>query len=95
MLACYLAGEVSAEIGLMHLLLGAGALPPLLGCLQKARRHATRRFPPSAATGRSNDRANIAGHAAIACLRVRRNGTRDPALWDGTSFLLSSLSRRG
>ena len=31
----YLAGEVSAEIALMHLLLAAGALPPLLNCLQQ------------------------------------------------------------
>lgn len=28
-------------------------------------------------------------------LRVLRKGTRDLALWDGTSFLLSSPSRRG
>jgi SAM-dependent methyltransferase len=31
----YLAGEVSAEITLMHLLLATGALPPLLECLQR------------------------------------------------------------
>src|SRR5437899_7121529 len=30
----YLAGELSAEIALMHLLLAAGALPPLQRCLQ-------------------------------------------------------------
>src|SRR5439155_5632511 len=30
----YLAGEVSAEIALMHLLLATGALPPLQRCLQ-------------------------------------------------------------
>ncbi len=41
------------------------------------------------------DRADIAAHAAAAGLRVRRNGTRDLSLWDGTSFLLSSPSRRG
>lgn len=41
------------------------------------------------------DRADIAGHAAAAGLRVRRNGTRDLVLWDGTSFLLSSPPHRG
>ena len=33
-LAAYLAGEVSAEIALMHLLLATGALPPLQRCLK-------------------------------------------------------------
>ena len=40
------------------------------------------------------DRADIAGHANAAGLQVVRNGTRDLALWDGTSFLLSCPSRR-
>lgn len=41
------------------------------------------------------DRDDIAAHAKAAALCVLRNGTRDLALWDGTSFLLSSPSRRG
>jgi SAM-dependent methyltransferase len=41
------------------------------------------------------DRADVAAHAKAAGLSVARNGTRDLALWDGTSFLLSSPSRRG
>jgi SAM-dependent methyltransferase len=36
------------------------------------------------------DRAEIAAHARAAGLRVLRDGTRDLALWDGTSFLLSA-----
>ncbi|HEY3911126.1 MAG TPA: class I SAM-dependent methyltransferase [Stellaceae bacterium] len=41
------------------------------------------------------DRTDIAANAAAAGLHVRRNGTSDLSLWDGTSFLLSSPSRRG
>jgi SAM-dependent methyltransferase len=41
------------------------------------------------------DRREVAEHAAAVGLRVLRNGTRDLALWDGASFLLSSPSRRG
>lgn len=40
------------------------------------------------------DRADIATSATAAGLRVVRNGTQDLALWDGTSFLLSSPPRR-
>ena len=39
------------------------------------------------------DRAEIAAHARAAGLRVLRDGTRDLALWDGTSFLLSAPPR--
>jgi SAM-dependent methyltransferase len=39
------------------------------------------------------DRAEIAAYAQAAGLRVLRNGTRDLALWDGTSFLLSAPPR--
>ena len=39
----YLAGEISAEIALMHLLLAAGALGPLRECLERLR--ATGREP--------------------------------------------------
>ena len=42
-LAQYLAGEISAEIALMHLLLAAGALGPLRECLERLR--ATGRDP--------------------------------------------------
>jgi SAM-dependent methyltransferase len=41
------------------------------------------------------DRAEIAAHATSAGLQVLRNGTRDLALWDGTSFLLRAPLRRG
>jgi len=41
------------------------------------------------------DRADIAAGAAATGLRVVRNGTRDLALWDGTSFLLKAPPRRG
>ena len=37
-LARYLAGEISAEIALMHLLLATGALPALRQCLQDSPR---------------------------------------------------------
>jgi ubiquinone/menaquinone biosynthesis C-methylase UbiE len=40
------------------------------------------------------DRADIAAHAKATGLRVLRNGTRDLALWDGTSFLLRAPYRR-
>ncbi len=40
------------------------------------------------------DRADVARCAEAAGLRVLRNGTRDLALWDGTSFLLRAPSRR-
>ncbi len=40
------------------------------------------------------DRAEAAANADAAGLQVRRNGTRDLALWDGTSFLFSARSRR-
>ena len=40
------------------------------------------------------DRADVAGQAAAAGLRVLRNGTRDLSLWDGTSFLLRAPPRR-
>lgn len=43
---------------------------------------------------RAVDRADIAAHAKAAGLRVLRNGTRDLALWDGTSFLLRAPYRR-
>ncbi len=35
------------------------------------------------------DRADVAAYAEAAGLSVLRNGTRDLALWDGTSFLLN------
>jgi ubiquinone/menaquinone biosynthesis C-methylase UbiE len=41
------------------------------------------------------DRADLAAQAGAAGLRVLRNGTRDLALWDGTSFLLRAPPRRG
>lgn len=39
------------------------------------------------------DRAEVAAHPRAAGLRVLRDGTRDLALWDGTSFLLSAPPR--
>ena len=39
------------------------------------------------------DRADIAAYAEAAGLIVVRNGTRDLALWDGTSFLLKAPSQ--
>jgi SAM-dependent methyltransferase len=38
------------------------------------------------------DRVDVATHAKAAGLVVLRNGTRDLALWDGTSFLLKAVS---
>jgi SAM-dependent methyltransferase len=43
----------------------------------------------------SADRADIAAHARAAGLQVLRNGTRDLALWDATSFLLKAPPLRG
>jgi SAM-dependent methyltransferase len=40
------------------------------------------------------DRAEAAANAEAAGLRLERNGTRDLALWDGTSFLFSAPPRR-
>jgi SAM-dependent methyltransferase len=40
------------------------------------------------------DRAEITACAKAAGLRVLRNGTRDLALWDGTSFVLSAPPHR-
>ncbi len=40
------------------------------------------------------DRAEAAAAANAAGLNVQRNGTRDLALWDGTSFLFSAPPRR-
>jgi SAM-dependent methyltransferase len=42
-----------------------------------------------------DDSTEVAAHAAAAGLRVLRNGTRDLALWDGTSFLLTAPPHRG
>jgi SAM-dependent methyltransferase len=72
----------------------AAAAPDIAG---RYIRDAARRLRPGGALAIFNysyrgdpaaDRADIARHADAAGLQVVRNGARDLALWDGTSFLL-------